>query len=231
MNLFSELISAVQSDLTTNSDSTLYPLATIKSAINRAYIKSGGLFFWPETEDAKKTSTQENIEYYDYPQTWRPDTIWKLTVDGVDYGDPIAFKDYLYEKENDLPSGKERMWSSQWRRYFIYPTPTVAGNYNIVVWGQRIVDEMTADGDVTIFSYSMPECNEAIVLEALAILKQKGEDDKGGQFKSQQAKEILVVAWSQVQKHQAKYQKTQPMFSIPDYFGTGKSKYGIGDFK
>ena len=222
MNLFSELQQAVQSDVNVGSESTLFPPTTIKLAINRAYFKSAGLFRWAETEDAKKTSTQLGIDYYDYPETWRPDSIWKLVVDDVDYGNPLSFKDYQYEIEhkvgNTLPSGRERIWTSQWRRYFIYPTPTVAGDYNISVFGQRAVEAMDADADVTIFSYSMPECNEAIILEAVAILKGKGEDDKGGQFRSAEAKQILAVAWGKVRQDQAKYQTIQPMFNVPDYF-------------
>lgn len=230
MNEFSELIEAVQSDLTVGSESTLISLTAVKLALNRAYVKAGGLFRWAETEDAKKTSTQLNIEYYDYPETWRPDSIWKLTVDGVDYGKPLSFGDYQYEKENDVPSGYEKMWTSQWRRYFIYPTPAAAGDYNISVWGQKVVETLVNNTDVTIFSYSMPECNEAIVLEAVAILKGKGENDKGEQFKSGQAKEILAIAWGKVRQDQAKYQRTQPMFNIPDFFGKGGTKQNTGRF-
>ena len=222
MNLFSELQQGVQSDVNIGSESTLFPPTTVKSAINRAYIKSAGLFRWAETEDAKKTSTQLGIDYYDYPDTWRPDSIWKLVVDDVDYGNPLSFKDYQYEIENKtgntLPSGRERIWTSQWRRYFIYPTPVASGDYNISVFGQRSVEAMDADADVTIFSYSMPECNEAIILEAVAILKGKGEDDKGGQFRSAEAKQILAIAWGKVRQDQAKYQTVQPMFRVPDYF-------------
>jgi len=230
MDLYSELIAAVQSDLTVGSESTLFPLATVKLAINRAYRRAAGLFRWPETEDAKKTSTGASVEYYDYPQNWRPDSIWKLTVDSVDYGNPLSFKDYLYEKENDIPSGVSYLWSSQYRRYFIYPTPTTAGDNNICVWGQRIVDSLASDGDVTIFSYSMPECNDAIVLEAVSILKNKGEDAKTGQFLDLQAKQILVTAWGKVKQDQAKYQKTQPFFNVPDMFGSVNSRNLIGNF-
>jgi hypothetical protein len=221
MDLFSDFIQAVQDDLTIDNDSPLFPLALVKRAINRAYNKAGGLFRWPETEDAKKTSTQENIEYYDYPEDWRPDSIWKLTVDDVDYGDPIAFKDYLYEKENDIPSGLQKMWANQWRRYFIYPTPTSAGDYNISVWGQKVVEEMEDDNDETIFSYSMPECNEAIVLEAVAILKSKGEEEKSSTFRSTEAKNILALAWKRIKEEQAKIEKTTPFLDVPDYFGRG----------
>jgi len=222
-NLFSELVDDVQSDLTIGDESPLFPLATVKSAVNRAYIKAAALFRWPELEDAKKTSTVASQEYYDYPDSWRPDSIWKLVIDDQDYGNPLAFKDYLYEKEEDIPSGRDYLWSSQWRRYFVYPTPTASGTNNICVWGQRIPDTLAADGDVTIFSYSMPECNEAISLEAGAILKTKGDNEKSSQFKSTEAKQILIVAWGKVKQDQAKYHKTRPFIDVPDFFPSGNT--------
>lgn len=222
MDLFSELIEGVQSDLTIGDESTLFPLSTVKLALNRSYIKCGSLFKWPETEDAQKTDTQNGIDYYDYPDTFKPDSIWKLMVDDVDYGDPLSFKDYQYEIENisngRLPCGKDYIWTSQYRRFFIYPTPTAAGTNNIVVWGFSTPEKLVDDSDITIWSYSMPECNEAIVLEAVGILKGKGEDDTSGQFRSAEAKQILVTAWNKVRSEQDKYKNTQSEFVIPDFF-------------
>lgn len=232
MDLFSELQTALLSDLTVDSTSTLFPTETVKLAINRAYRKAGGLYRWPELEDAKKTSTVSGQEYYDYPDTWRPDSMWKLLVDDEDYFDPLAFKDYLYEKENNIPSGADSLWSTQWRRFFIYPTPTTNGNNNISIWGVKNVTTMTDDSDVTIFSYSLPECNEAIVLEAGAILKAKGEDNRTSEFKSAEAKMILTVAWGKIRQEQAKYERTIPLLDVTDMFGKTQDdiKNDIGRF-
>jgi hypothetical protein len=230
MDLFSVLQTTVQNELTVGSESTLFPLDTVKLAINRAYRKAGGLFRWPSLEDAKKTSTVSSQEYYDYPDTWRPDSIWKLVVDTYDYGDPVVFKDYLYEKEQDIPSGATYLWANQWRRFFIYPTPTSTGSNNISIWGVKNVETLTSDSDVTIFSYSMPECNEAIVLEAVAILRSKGEDDKGAMFKSAQAQQILTTSFMKIKQENAKYEKTQPFFSVPDYFADQGKKQNTGNF-
>lgn len=229
MDLFSEIQTSVYSDLTANSDSSLFPLTTVKSAINRAYRKAGGLFKWPSLEDAKESTTQASQEYYDYPQKWRPDSMWKLVVNSEDYSDPLVFKDYLYEKEEDIPSGADLLWSTQWRRFFIYPTPTVAGLV-IAAWGYKTVDTLTADGDVTIFSYSMSECNEALALEAGAILRAKGESDNAAMFRSSEAKQILSVAWQKVRQEQMKYEKTMPFFNAGDMFGGTNSKNLIGKF-
>jgi hypothetical protein len=218
MDTFLELQTAVQGDLTVDSTSTLLTPTIIKLAINRAYIKSAGLYRWKETEDAKKTSSIASQEYYDYPPTWRPNSIWKLKVNDVDYGDPLVYKDYLYEKEKNFPSELQLAWTSQWRRFFIYPTPTASGVNNIDVWGQKIVDQLLNDLDVTIFSYSLPECNEAVVMEAEALLKYKGQEENTGMFRSDEAMKILTIAWGKVTQDQKKYEKTQPFWEVPDLF-------------
>lgn len=223
MDTFSELQAMVNGDLSIDSTSSFYTPTLVKLAINRAYIKSAGLYRWKETEDAKKTSTIANQEYYDYPTNWRPNSAWKIKVDSSDYGDPLVYKDYLYEQENNWSSALTKAWTSQWRRFFIYPTPTVNGVNNIEIWGVKIVDKLVNNTDVTIFSYSMPECNEAIVLEAEAILKQKGEEDATSQFKSAQALQILTIAWNKVQQDQKKYEKTRPFFDVPDLFPDRRS--------
>lgn len=229
MDLFSELIDAAQSDLTIGDETSLTDLTTVKLAINRAYRKIGAIYKWPDTRDAKKTSTVANQEYYDYPPTWRPDSIWKLMVNGEDYGDPLAFKDYLYEQENNYPSGGRLLWSNQRRRYFISPTPTTSGLSNISVWGFKTVTVLSGDADVTIFSYNMPEVNEAIVLEADAILKAKGEIQQmlrrnvvsGSEMLSTEAGRIVAASWSKIAAENAKYEKTIPGFDVPDFFASG----------
>lgn len=234
MDTFLEMIEAVQSDLTIGDESSLMPLATVKLAINRAYIsKVSAIFKWPQTEDAKLTSTEAGLEYYDYPDMWRPNSIWKLVVDGTDYGDPTAFQDYRFEIDHDLSFGNNnKMWANKALKYFIYPTPTTNGSNNIEVHGQLIPEKLVSNGDTSIFSYNMPECNEAIVLEAKAILKAKGEDPKNGDFASVEAKQILVAAWGKLRQEQAKYEKTIPMLNVGDMFGRNSSvsRGRIGNF-
>jgi len=236
MDLFSELQTTVQSDLNITDDSTLFPLATVKLAINRAYTKCSALFRWPELEDAKKTSTEINQEYYEYPTNWRPDSIWRVAVGEERYGQdpdgsPMAYKDYMNWKEDNSASTSKK-WANQWRRFFIWPIPTANGDNNICVFGQRIPDALSADADVTIWSYSMPECNEAVVLEATAILRYKGEEQKAGAFFSTEAKGILIVSWGKIKQEQMKYEKVHPFLNVPDYYATetGTDSDEIGSF-
>ncbi len=236
MDLFSDLITGVQDDMTIDSNSTMYPLVAVKRAINRAYTKGSGLFNWPGTEDAQKTSTVKDQDYYDYPQDFRSDSVGRLEVDDKQYGEdpdgsPLAWSDYLIFKRGN-PSSDLKKWANQRRRYFITPTPTVNGADNICIWGYSVPDALSGDGDITIWSYSMPEGNEAVVLEAVAILRTKGEKLKSSEFRSTEAKQILIVAWDKIQKESAKYEKNQPLFDVPDYYGDNKEaiKKDIGKF-
>lgn len=233
---FGELIDAVKSDANIAGESTLFPEATIKMAINRSYIKAGGLFLWEETKWAKRTTTQADQEYYDYPNDFRSKSIYRIEVNGDQYGEnpdgsPLRFEDYLvWRKDSNNANSTLKKWSSENRRYFIYPVPTIAGQ-TIDIWGQKIVKKLVENADVTIFSYSMPECNEAIVLEAVAILKAKGEEESKAEFRSTEAKQILIVAWDKIKKADAKYNKNQPMFEAPDYFsGKNTVKTNTGNF-
>lgn len=230
MNTLLQMRTEVKRDLTISDSSSFYSDAVINSALNRAYIKVGGAYRWSETEDALKTQAGNDQDYYDYPTNWRPDSIWKLKIDGSDYGDPLTFKDFLHEKEEDRPSGLTKMWANQWRRYFVYPTPTEG--VDICIWGQKVVEEMSEDSDTTIFSYSMPEVNEAIVLEAEAILKKKGEKASEGQFISAEAAAITARAWNKTRQDQARQETTTPMWDVPDMFGKRRisSKNRIGNF-
>ena len=234
MDTLANIRVAVQDDLTVGDESTLFSPTIIDRAINRAYRKVGGLFPWPELQDAKKTSTQASQEYYDYPQNWRSNSIWKLVVDGDRYGEdpdgsPLSFDDYLNWKE-DNPDSTDKKWGNQWRRFFIWPVPTVLGSNNICVWGIKVISSISADSDTTIFSYSTPEANEAIELETVAILKSKSDNTESSQFKSLEAKQILSVAWNKISKEQAKYEKNMPFFQVNDFFGGSNSKDLRGRF-
>lgn len=224
MDTLSEMRGAVQSDLTAGAESTFYDPTSIDLAINRAYRKIGAKHYWPELKDSKKTTTQANQNYYDYPSTWKSNSIWKLVINDIRYGEspdgsPLSFDDYLNWKE-DEPNSTDKRWANQWRRYFASPTPTTAGLV-ICIWGYETTTTLTEDKDDTVFSYHAQNLNEAIVLEASAILKAKGDLEKAGEFRSLEAKGIVADAWKIIEKSNAKYEKDYPMFEVPDYFGSG----------
>lgn len=233
MNYLSDLDAALRSDLNIPINSSQFPASTRYSALNRSYIKCGKLFKWPPLQDALLTTTQKNIDYYDAPDIWTPMCIWRLEVDDEQYGEvpdgsPMDFNDFQEWKADHVGSD-EKKWSIFWPYYFIYPTPTVADKV-ISVWGQKNVVEMVQEEDTTIFSFSMPEGNEAIVLEASQILQRKGENIKTGEMLSIEAKQILIVAFNKIRQEMGKIEKVQPLLNVPDFFGRGNSKKTIGKF-
>lgn len=239
MDTLQEMREAVQSDLNVSSNSSLYPPNTIDKALNRAYVKGSRLFRWPALEDAKYTTTQTNINYYDFPDVWTPDSAWMVTLTpsgGTEalYGEspdgsPLSFKDFRKYKL-DYPNSTEKKWAMQHLRVFITPTPTDATT-QLTVWAQKNATLMTVGDDSaeTIFSKSLPECNEALVLEASAILKKKGTDKDGGEMLSAEAKQILAVSFGKIRQEQAKIEKNLPMFDVPDMYG-GQAPQVTGNF-
>ena len=232
MDTLAEMRTAVQSDLNVDNTSALYSPTIIDRVINRAYRKAGALFPWTELMDAKKTTSENSNAYYDYPATWRSNTIWRVVVNSERYGEdpdgsPLVFSDYLIWKE-DYSTSTDKKWANQERRFFISPVP--ADGVEIAIWGQMVTTSMTVDGSVTIFSYHMNEGNEAVVLEAVAILKSKGDKYESSQFKSDEAKQILAVAWGKIRKEKAKYEKRQPFFNVPNFFGQTSNNNLTGKF-
>ena len=237
MNTLSDFRTEVQSALNVGDNSSLFPPTTIDRVLNRAYIKCARLFRWPQLEDAKLTTTQTDHEYYDFPDGWSPDSMYKLQIGDDYYGDEpdfssMAFQDYLnWKADEDNEDSTEKKWAVHGNQYFIYPTPTEAGLV-ISIWGQKNVTKMTVGDDdaTTIFSENMPECNEAIVLESIAMLKKKGESDKVGELFSAEAKGILAVAFNKLKQESAKEEKEQPMLEVTDMFGEPSASETIGRF-
>lgn len=238
MDSFSEMQTALKSDLNVSNNSSLFPTATLKLALNRAYIKAGRLFRWPQLEDALKTTTQANWYYYDAPRNWSPDSMWRVEVNDEVYGEEpdhsaMDYHDFLdWRADEDNENSTDLKWATQWLRFFIYPTPTVAG-LQICVWGQKNVSQLVNDSDTTIFSYNSPEGNEAIVMEAREILKLKGEDDKAKNNElmlSPKALGTLTTMYNKIRQETAKVEKTQPFFHVTDMFGRGNSRNLIGRF-
>ena len=76
----------------------------------------------------------------------------------------------------------------------------------------------------------MPECNEAVALEAEAILKDKGESIPTSQFKSARSLQVFTIAWGKIRQDQAKYERSTPFFEVADMFGKQNVKNNIGKF-
>lgn len=236
VNTLAEIDDALIDDLNVADDNSIFPDTTRLRAINRAYRKAAAIFNWPQLQDAKKTTTQANQNYYDLPNTWRPFSAWRLEVNYEQWGEdpdgsPIKFSDFLIFKEQ-FPDDSAKRWALQNKRFFMTPTPTAAG-ITICAWGQKNVTALAVDADTTVFSYNAPGCNEAIILEASAILKKKGEQDDKGQMLSKEAGAMLAVEFGKFGGQKANSEKIQPFLHVQDMFATrgrGSNPNNIGNF-
>lgn len=230
MNTFLEMQTELQSRLSITGSSSFYTLARIKSELNDIHIWAGSLFDWPALKDARRTSSIAGNYYYDYPSTFRPESIWTIEIDGKEYN-PKDFDDFMDYKRNNPSDTSKRIFANYGLQYFVFPTPTANGTNNIDVWGFKNAPALSADGDKTIFSDYDPAGNEAIVKQALAVLQAKGKDKKTGQIEDAEAKAILAGIYQKILQNRQRYQKLDhPRFDVPDYFGSSLAKYKIGNF-
>ena len=237
MDSLSDFRTAVQSGVNVGANSSLYTPTIIDRVINRSYIKCYRLYRFPQLKDAKLTTTQANIAYYDMPDTWSPDSMYRLTVNGDEnpYGDapdfsPMVFQDFLdWKADSNNTSSTDKKWAVHGNQYHFTPTPTEA-NLVISIWGQKNADALTLDASETIFTDNMPECNEAVVEEAIAILQHKGEKDQVGQLFSAKSQGILAIAFSKLKQETPKEEKENPMLQVKDMFGKASVTDTIGRF-
>lgn len=191
-------------DLSAESTDAFYTTATIKRAINRAMRFVAGYRPWSQTEMAYYRDAEAGNEYYNYPETFKPDSLSKLTYKGVEYT-KVNFRDFLRYQENEI-SGTDKMFSDFRRQYFIYPTPTENETQAIVIWGQEIPAEMVNNSDTDPF-YGDPEMQEIVIKYALGLLYKKGRGtmyDKGAALQAE-AIQDMTLAWSKQVRRNADY--------------------------
>lgn len=211
------------------SNSTLYPSSRITTLIKDAYIWATQQYIWRDLVRGRITNTVAGEEYYDYPEDFRGDSIFRLVIDGDTYENK-NFEDYLDFKTNN-PTSTDKIFASFQRFYFISPTPTSTGSSNLTIWGAIQAEPLDSASTETIFSNNKESGNEAVVRKALSVAVRRSEPSLS---KSEElaAKEILAELnrkeWAATHKSK---RLQHPKFSVPDYFAA-RSIQGdpIGNF-
>jgi len=218
---FSELQTELQNRLSIVSTNTFWTLSMIKSWLNQANKWACNYKFWPFTEKAKYTISRANALYYDYPESFRSDSIRLLQIeqdDGImaDYK-KIRYEDFVkYVLEN--PSGTDKVFSDFRRQYFINPKVAVAKR-EICVWGQEKPALLVNDTDKTPFAEGDEAGEEAIIKRALMIALQKASNYQKATIERDEARLILEDCWARISEEQAGYQsKNREFFDVPDFF-------------
>lgn len=207
------------------NNSSLYPAARLTTLIQNAYTWATTTWVWTDLVNGKYTSSIANNEYYDYPDSFRSNTIMRLELDNVSYKRK-SFEDYLDYKENNIDSDY-KMFASYGRYYFIHPTPKTNGTNNITVWGALMADDLTTSSSITIFSDNKEEGNEAIVKKALSVALTR-VDKNLAITEEKEAISILSKLYLDEKAATQRDQRIQhPKFAIPDYYANRyKTTYG-----
>lgn len=229
METFTELKSELQSRLMVADNSTLFSDTRLGQLINNAYLWAAGLFDWPELEMARTTDSEAGAFYYDYPDDYKTDSIYYMTVNGVEH-DRKSFEDWLDFKRNNPDETSEKIFANHGRQYFIFPTPT-ASELPICIFGQIKPETMSEASDTTIFSKGDPQGNEAVIKKALSEGIRRA-DQKLAEAEEGGAVGILTLIHTRIASRNQRDQRLDhPKFDVPDFFATGKQPYRKGTFE
>lgn len=165
-----ELKTAVRDELSIASSSDLFfSDAYIQRIVNRAVKYAGSLYNWQQTQDARKRDSVAGQEYYNYPENWKTDSVFKVKFNGERY-DPTNFDEYEQYQEENGASANDKIFADYKRQVFLNPVPTTVAE--ITVWGHAIPDAMSGDSDTHPFA-GEAEIEEAIILYAQGLAKKK----------------------------------------------------------
>jgi len=180
--------------LNESSGSSLDPLFTdelLNRFINRSIKWVSNQHNWQQTQKAVKRDAEANQEFYNYPENFKTDSLYILTVDDEKYKQ-LLFTEY--EDYKELRRGSKKLWADWRRRYFISPIVSADGVKNIKIWGHEIPDTLSADTDTHPFN-DEELLEEAIHLRAMALCYRKKE----GSFTSE-AREATKEALAYVER-------------------------------
>lgn len=199
-----DLKTAIRDDLSISTGDAFYADAYVQRIANRAVRWFSALHPWQQTQYAYYRDSVVAQEYYNYPEKFRTDSIFKLKFNGEDY-DRILFSEYLKYQEEPAGSANDKIYSDFRRQFFIHPAPTTVAE--ITVFGHLIPDDMSADADTHPF-VGEQDPEEAILKYAIGLALKKGRGtlyDKGV-AEINAAKSIADAIWEMQKKEQSKYQ-------------------------
>jgi hypothetical protein len=212
---FKDLQDAVYNDLSTTSSDTFFTATLVKSYINRQIKRVAGLYPWPHTKIAEIRDSVANQEWYNYPEDWVQDSIYRLTYNDLKYN-PTDFDDF-----EDLKIEKdkcENRFANFENKYFLDPIPSAAIVGGISIWGHKLPATLSADADVNPFSED-PEIEEEIInlTRAMLMQKQRGSYLPLGRVLEADTLAKLTAIWKKTYMKKAKFMtKTRSMFKPID---------------
>lgn len=234
MNTRAEMETELQKQLRSATNSNIFPSDRITTIIQNSYLTATTIFKWLSLSKAKTTSTTtkgagDDICYYDYPEEFRTNTVFRVQIDGKEYNR----KSYesLLDYRNRYPTGNSarRIFASYQRFIFVSPD-TEVGTDNMDIWGIIQAPALSLSTSETIFSNNAVEGNLAVVKLGIseALFNIKPETAKRAKEEAILSLSNLNTAeWEGFRRDQ---QLDTPLFSVPDFFGRPNLNDAIGRF-
>lgn len=207
MQTYLEMQTELTSRLGVASSSTKFPSSRIQTLIKDAHMWATALYPFRQLTTVQ-TITSDGGEDFPYPDAIRIGSIWAIYVNDLPFRKK-RWEDYL-EWKRLYPSSTKRIFAELGTNYYIHPTP--AAGLDIDTYGQVRATQLSADGDLTIFSNSNEEGNEAIVLKAMSVAKNDPN-------KAAEAVALLTKIFAD-QKDSSQFEQplNKQLFDVPDFF-------------
>src|SRR6266496_503765 len=227
------------------NNSLAMPASRITEVTKQSNNWSGTLHFWPIPSRSRYFSSKPNAQsstpilplaydYYDYPTDFLTGSVSRLYFSGLKY-EKKAFQDFLdyvdESRTNDSPPDPTKRYFAEYgRQFFVWPTVTVAGTNDGLVWGNIQPPDLTNSTDKTIFSQWDDAGNEAIVKKNLSVLFERLDSGFAAVQKTE-ATQLLQVIWNKVIATNQKAQRlNHARFNTIDMFGANAGMSQIGNF-
>lgn len=235
MNNRGQMRTRLQRRLISEGGSTLYTESILNDLIDDAHIWATQFFPWKELRLAMETSTENGVYWYDYPDEYVTDSVTFLEVDhggntGVKEYSKKNFEDFVRWRRENPNDTNVRIFADNERKWYIHPIPTIDGDYNVTLHGQRQADALSGDSSTTIFTLGSKDGNEAIVKKAfsLGILR---IDKKLSKDEEKDAIGLLSRIFKrQADNQQLNQRLDHPKFDVPDMFRSPGKYTPTGDF-
>lgn len=228
METRAEMENELKERLQATANSGMYSASRLTELIQNAYSWATSLFTWSSLVKAMTTSSQEDKYYYDYPEEFKTNSIFRLEIDGDSY-DKKNYEDYLDYKLNYPTTTEKKIFADHARWFFIFPTSPAYVSNNIDVWGMVEADPLSSSLSTTIFSNNTNLGNEAIVRKGFADGIRR-LDNTLAKAEEDSAIALLQKVFEKEQINKQRDKRLQhPKWDVPDFFKSGSSS-PIGRF-
>lgn len=211
----------------------LFADADLEEWINVAAGRTWDYRPWPFSTRTKSVTTV-NDEYYDQPEDLMVGSLYRLAVNGEDFGEPTDYESYRRYKE-DYPTGTDKIWSMDETYVFVNKLAYTVGE-TMDMTGKLYPPYLDTTTDLLPFSPKSDNYehsgNQAIVLLAYAeaLGSEKLNKQNESELQEKKAFRILDLLWRPFASQKARQQTTKQMFHVPDFFGPSNSRNNIGNF-